>query len=492
MHLTKLSPPHLPAFTYGLKTWWESLSLFRQFSLASLTAPLVGMILLGIWISQRIENAVVQSVGASAALYTDALIEPYVQELAAGDEISADNIRGLEARLSPAFAGKRIIAVKIWRGDKIVYSNTKNLIGHTFPPSASRHRAWQGDVTVNYDATDDADEAEERALNLPVLEFFAPVRQSGTNRIIALAETYEVSTTLAEKLAVARYQGWLAVLAATFFMVSLQALIVRRGSRTIAEQRKKLRSKLDSLAASLAENEALRIHANHANRRVTEINERFLQKLGADLHDGPVQLLGMSLLRLDSLKHTVSKTSKDLREDALDDVIVIREALIESLEEIRTVSSGLAPPEVDQLTLEGALRMVAARHERRTERPVHVDLGALPSYVPYSLKASLYRFAQEGLNNAFRHAGGSGQALRARFDGRCLEVGVSDTGPGFDCGAREPLEMIGGQGLKGLRDRIESVGGTFAVNSQPGRGTRLVARFSISDLEYSEGERAYA
>jgi len=491
MRVYEFSPP-LPAFTARLMTWWESLSLFRQFSLASLTAPLVGMILLGVWISQRVENAVVQSVGASAALYTDALIEPYVQELMTGDEISADNIRALEARLSPAFAGKTIIAVKIWRGDKIVYSNAKDLIGHSFPPSSLRRRAWQGDVTVNYDTTDEADDADERALNLPVLEFFAPVRQSGTNRIIALAETYEVSTTLAEKLAVARYQSWLAVLAASFLMVAMQALIVLRGSKTIADQREKLRSKIDRLAASLAENETLRIHANHANRRVTEINERFLQKLGADLHDGPVQLLGMSLLRLDSLKHTVSKTPKDLREDALEDVIVIREALIESLEEIRTVSSGLAPPEVDQLTLEGALRMVAARHERRTERPVYVDLGMLPSHVPYSLKASLYRFVQEGLNNAFRHAAGSGQTIRAMFDGRNLEVAVSDTGPGFDCSARGPLEITGGQGLKGLRDRIESVGGTFAISSQPGRGTRLLARFSISELDYSEGERAYA
>ncbi|TKB24966.1 MAG: sensor histidine kinase, partial [Mesorhizobium sp.] len=91
-----------------------------------------------------------------------------------------------------------------------------------------------------------------------------------------------------------------------------------------------------------------------------------------------------------------------------------------------------------------------------------------------SEKISIYRFVQEGLNNAFRHGKGKGQQVRATMKGGKLLVEVQDTGPGFNPARSEGL------GLAGLRERIESIGGQFETLSGPG-GTRLVITLSVEE-----------
>ena len=474
----------------GLSRGWSELTLFRQFVLATSLVLFGGMLAIGTWVVDRIQNGVVQSVAATAALYTDSLIEPRVQELIGSDTLSPQNRKALDALLLPHLAGKSIVAFKVWKGDTIVYSSEADLIGRSFPASALRHQAWTGVVSAEFNGLGEEDDARERALNLPILEVYAPVRESGTNRIIALAETYEVALALEERLGTARVESWIVVFAATLMMLALQAAIVQRGSRTIDQQRDALNDRIDALSRLLRENETLRENASQANRRVTEMNERYLRRLGADLHDGPVQLLGTSLLRLDSLSHTVSKADGATVAEADQDIQVIRDALMESLEEIRNMSGGLAPSEIEKLSLAETLELVARRHVRRTGQTIHFAAGALPTKIPFSLKTCLYRFAQEGLNNAFRHANGEGQAVTATYDDGTLEVVVSDTGPGLN-GSESSAGARGGQGLVGLRDRVESLGGGFFIDSKPGSGTCLKARFSVASDNHEPCKRPH-
>jgi signal transduction histidine kinase len=91
-----------------------------------------------------------------------------------------------------------------------------------------------------------------------------------------------------------------------------------------------------------------------------------------------------------------------------------------------------------------------------------------------SEKISIYRFVQEGLNNAYRHGKGRDQAVKAAMKGGKLFVEVLDGGPGFDPVRSEGL------GLAGLRERIESIGGQFETVSGP-QGTRLVITLSIEE-----------
>ncbi len=90
----------------------------------------------------------------------------------------------------------------------------------------------------------------------------------------------------------------------------------------------------------------------------------------------------------------------------------------------------------------------------------------------------IYRFVQEALNNAWRHAGGVAQSVAQRIEAGQLVVEVSDEGSGFDPAAARPE----GLGLAGLRERVESLGGAFAIRSSPA-GTTLAMSLHIEELE---------
>jgi len=113
--------------------------------------------------------------------------------------------------------------------------------------------------------------------------------------------------------------------------------------------------------------------------------------------------------------------------------------------------------------------LAARAHEQRTTTTVELDQeGGNNRELAASIKICAFRFVQEALTNAFRHAGGIGQHVRLRCSNGRMSIEVSDAGPGFEPGK----VMRNGLGLAGLRDRVESLGGLFKIDSSP-KGTRL-------------------
>jgi len=258
-------------------------------------------------------------------------------------------------------------------------------------------------------------------------------------------------------------------------MVGLLSVTVRRASDTIVGQQQITRDRIVELSRLLEQNEELRQRINEIHGRSVEINDLVLRRVGAELHDGPAQLIGLALLRLDSLRP--KKTERDAEVPA-DDYERVRGALVESLAEIRNISAGLALPELARVSPAGALRLAARNHERRTGTTVTCEVDGLPSHMATPIKSCLYRFAQEALNNAYRHADGRGQRVSGACRDGMIEVEVTDTGPGFEPGS----EILGHHlGLTGMHDRVAALGGTLEIASQPGAGTRLTTRFMMTD-----------
>jgi signal transduction histidine kinase len=249
----------------------------------------------------------------------------------------------------------------------------------------------------------------------------------------------------------ARLESWIAIGGVALMQVILLSGIVWRGKKTI-----------DSQHATLVD----------ARRASVETSERLLRRVGADLHDGPAQLIGLALLRLDNLRPPVAaKHSKP------EEFEKIRTVLQDCLREIRHLSAGLAPPHLDSLPLGKVLELAVRQHEQRTGTDVNAAIGMLPMNVSSLHKVCIYRFVQEGLNNAYRHAGGIGQMVHVVSHGDELTIEVADKGPGFS-----PSNGGGGGfGLAGLRDRVESLGGKFFLETQLGFGTRLRASFQVAE-----------
>jgi signal transduction histidine kinase len=265
------------------------------------------------------------------------------------------------------------------------------------------------------------------------------------------------------------------------------AMIASLAGIMIKQKRQVLEKRLVELSRLLAENNELQSKIKNAQHRMAEINELFLRRVSAELHDAPAQLIGFALLRLDALRpqpefQVLPGDQADERQPSgSSELEIIRQALTESLNEIRTISAGLAPPELADLSLAEALEMAASSHASRTGMAVCCDIASLPEAVDPSLKICLYRFTQEGLNNSLRHADGRGQALHAHCEDGLLEVVISDDGPASN-DIRQPFDSSR-LGLRGLRGRVESLGGLFDFRSQPGRGMQLTASFNLAGVE---------
>jgi signal transduction histidine kinase len=245
-----------------------------------------------------------------------------------------------------------------------------------------------------------------------------------------------------------------------------------------AGQARQLERALDETNSLLCQNEELRQGMQRANERAAAVNEHTLQRIGADLHDGPAQLLAFAMMKFVKLTAPYEATGD---ERALKELISVRSAVEDTLREIRHISTGLAPPGLERATLRETIELVVGLHEQHTGTAVHVQLDPLPTKTPRAINTCVYRFLQEALSNAYRHAGGKGQALSATTrPANVVRITVSDEGPGF-C----PLpDDSTGLGLTGMRARIESLGGTLEIQS--GRhvdGTRLIAQFDLSKMQ---------
>ncbi len=109
--------------------------------------------------------------------------------------------------------------------------------------------------------------------------------------------------------------------------------------------------------------------------------------------------------------------------------------------------------------------------------PVELQLTKPPERLSHAAKICIYRFVQETLNNGFRHGGGIGQRVSQRMDGDRVMIEVVDSGPGFDPDTVLPTSL----GLAGLRERIESLGGTFEVVTAA-TGTTVRMTTSVKEL----------
>jgi signal transduction histidine kinase len=102
--------------------------------------------------------------------------------------------------------------------------------------------------------------------------------------------------------------------------------------------------------------------------------------------------------------------------------------------------------------------------------------GEIPR-VSLSIKIALYRILQEALSNAYRHAGVKQVKVTLSTDDGHVRLEVADDGRGFTpppLVGPEATERVEHIGLRGMRERVSLVGGTFAIESAPGAGTRIV------------------
>ncbi|ANL65468.1 sensor histidine kinase protein [Rhizobium phaseoli] len=449
---------------------WNARSLASQFFIAGGLVSIAAMFLVGILVTHLIEDAVIHNSGAATALYVDSVVAPLLPDMQTESLLDEASAQALDETLGQGALGRRLVSFKLWRSDgTILYSNEKEMVGQKFPVNEKLRKAFAGSLVARYEIADDPESGVERALGKPLMEIYNPVLQPWSGQAVAVLEFYETAEGLGDSLAHARLQSWGAVAAVTgvFFLV-LSALVFR-GSRTIEAQRKDLKQRVAELSALLSENRGLQRRLQRASQRVAALNETYLRSIGADLHDGPAQHIAYASLRLDSDLLINASTKPETREKEL---AWIRSSLAEAMTEIRNICSGLVLPQIEKSTITEIVLRVVEAHQHKTETLVETIIDEDGPELATAVKICIYRFIQEALNNAYRHGGGVQQTVKAVSHNGHVHVEVSDRGNGFDPAEVRPASL----GLVGLRERVDSLGGSFDIKTGEG-GTVVTMTF---------------
>ncbi len=245
-----------------------------------------------------------------------------------------------------------------------------------------------------------------------------------------------------------------------------------------SHQARQLEAALADLKHSLDQNEDLRLKLQKSNDQAADVNERTLQRIGADLHDGPAQLLTYSLMRLGKFSPLVEVTDGAKGKEELNSM---RIALTDTLTEVRNISRGLSLPHLEDVTLEQTILLAVTLHREQTGGRVELTTTALPNPVPQAVKVCVYRVVQESLTNGYRHGKGIDQKVACSFD-KVLNLEISDAGPGFELKTENSV----GLGLSGMRSRVGALGGTLDVISSPETGTEVKIQIDIDKLRVRE------
>mgnify|MGYP001232337801 CR=1 FL=1 len=451
----------------------------RRFLLAGGVVSIAAALVVGALVTTLIEAAVTRNSAATTAMYVDGIIAPLLPDLQTTEVLDDITSRTLDETFGQGALGDRVISFRLWRADgTVLYATDASMIGRSFELNEELQRAFSGKLVAEFERPDDEESIAERAAGIPLLEIYNPILQPWSGEVVAVSEFYEVAEGFQESLWEARLLSWAAVAAVVaVFFLSLSAIVVR-GSRTIDDQKAALTERVAELSNLLEQNRELHRRAQRASQRATALNESYLRRLGADLHDGPAQLVAYAALRIDSKTLVTPDTPAAVREVELS---AIKARLHEAMEEIRAICRGLILPDIENGDLHEVITRAVNAHVQRTGSPVALQLSDVGCELSPSAKITIYRFVQEALNNGFRHGGGVGQKVRQTLGDNEITVEVEDEGPGFDVEKVKPA----GLGLAGLRERIESIGGRFSLKSSTS-GTTVCMTLRAEGAEFTQ------
>lgn len=199
---------------------------------------------------------------------------------------------------------------------------------------------------------------------------------------------------------------------------------------------------------------------------VIEAQETERNRWALELHDNICQMLAVSKLYMEIGLNKQNNTS----------VLLQSKAIVEdAINEIRTISYNIKPPQFDLLTLGESIRMLVSNIKRFQDFEFIMDFNEVrEKNLRIEHKLMIYRVIQEQLNNILKYAAAKEIFLSITIEEGRATVYIQDDGKGFD-----PEKINNGIGLNNIRSRLQAFSGNLTINSAPGKGCELIAVFNL-------------
>ncbi len=222
------------------------------------------------------------------------------------------------------------------------------------------------------------------------------------------------------------------------------------------------RLRYETLARSRLELEGL-------SARLVEAQEEERRAISRELHDEVGQSLGALLVEVGHLSKLVSPEDR-VTQAQIAQIKSVAETAVKS---IRDIALLLRPPMLDDLGLVPALEWQAREISRRSDMEVEVHSENVSEALGDETKVTIYRLVQEALNNAATHASAKNAKVTIAQNSDKITVEITDDGHGFD------PERQRGMGILGMEERVRRLGGTFRIESAPGKGATVKAELPL-------------
>jgi signal transduction histidine kinase len=245
-------------------------------------------------------------------------------------------------------------------------------------------------------------------------------------------------------------------------------------------QRKKVETELRKSRRhglkALERSETLKEQLRGLSRQILAVQEEERKKISRELHDVIAQALMGINVRLASLITEAGINSSGLGRN----IALTQKMITKSADIVHRFARELRPAVLDDLGLIPALHSFMKSFTTRTGVRTHLTAFDGVEKLDALKRTVLYRVAQEALTNVDRHAQASRVEVTLRREEKFVNMEVIDDGRSFQS---QPLLLGRGSkrlGLLGMRERVEMVGGSFHIESTPGKGTRVIAHIPVS------------
>jgi len=211
-------------------------------------------------------------------------------------------------------------------------------------------------------------------------------------------------------------------------------------------------------------------------QQITRAQEEERSRIARELHDSTAQ-------ELIALLHQVEGLLRDRAKLPLSDAKALwglHEQIKGILQEVRYFSRDLRPSILDDLGLRAALEWLVEQLEAEREVECHLTVVGEERRLPSEAEVMIFRIVQEAMRNIGKHSQASKAELTVEFGQKETTITVKDNGVGFQLSESVgDLTRAGKLGLAGMQERVQLLGGSLSVQSEPGKGTTILVKTPV-------------
>lgn len=390
-------------------------------ALAALTVVI--MVAMGHHIVSQFRATLLNTYAEIVEIHANEFLEPYASAFARNGTAVQPQLANLETAVARHLSQPPAIVLQIRQLDgRLIYSSDPG--PSTWSGSFDARRVPQIETVSQAKGVS--------PLPLPYLEIYVPILDPDKGTPVAVAKLYVDAREIAADANVFEHRVRLAIGIAMLAVIAMLAFSAR--------QSEELRARLKAEQVLVDQNRTLRLEAEQARLDAAQANEQTLNFVGAEIHDGPVQLLSLASLMAGGPGPAAPAGDRS-------PASLIGQAVAD----LRRISAGLILPELEPLDLMQVVSLAVRQHCALTGASVAFDCdraGPIPS-LSMPLRTCIFRVVQEGLTNATRHGGAGPVTLGLALNDLLLVITVeSGDAPQKPAAAAEIGQKLGLHGMK--------------------------------------------